>query len=92
MSQADTQESSHPSMAALREALFKTLQDVRADKIDLDKARAVNELGKTLIDTARVEVDFIKATGGTESPFIESKEPPKLPPGVNGVTVHRLRG
>lgn len=91
MSQADAN-NQQPTLAALRTALFNALQDVRSGTMDLDKARAVNELGKTLVDTARVEVEFIKVTEGTESDFIESKEPPPLPPGVNGVTVHRLRG
>jgi len=90
MSQADTN-NQQPTLAAVRAALFNTLQDVRSGAIDLDKARAVNELGKTLVDTARVEVEFIKVTEGSASAFIESKQPPQLPPGVTGTTVHRIR-
>ena len=52
------------SIEDLREALFATLQGVKDGSIDVEKARAVNELGKTICDTAKVEVDYIKASGG----------------------------
>jgi hypothetical protein len=82
----------------LRTALFEALQGVRAGTLDLDKARAINELGKTLAETAKVEVDYLRASGGGESSFIApatgrqsagSEEP--LPPGITGRTVHRIR-
>lgn len=81
------------SIEDLREALFATLQGVKDGSIDVEKARAVNELGKTLCDTAKVEVDYIKATGGGESTFLATTiGNSNLPPGVTGVTQHRLRG
>lgn len=78
----------------LRSVLFETLQQVKNGAMPLDKARAINELGKTLVDTARVEVDYLRATGGTESPFIEpddDDDQKPLPPGITGRTVHRLK-
>lgn len=41
----------------LRSALFETLNGIKSGAIDLDKARAINEVSKTIIDTAKVEVD-----------------------------------
>lgn len=94
-------------LTALREALFSTLEGVRAGTIDLDKARAVNELGKTLIDTAKVEVDYLRLAGGGESAFIDTaigadNVPTGLPGpgsspqepgnGILGVRRHLLRG
>lgn len=80
---------------SLRTHLFETLAAVREGKMDLDRARTVNEIGKTLIDSAKVEVDFIRATDGDGSSFLKlPAEPPKpdaLPPGVLGITQHRLR-
>lgn len=82
-------------ITALRAALFETLHQVKAGEIDLDKARAVNEIGKTLIDTARVEVDYLRATGGGQSKFLaveqqaENGEPSN---GITGITRHILRG
>lgn len=80
------------SIEDLREALFSTLQGVKDGSIDVDKARAINELGKTICDTAKVEVDYIKAAGG-ESQFLEKpKDVEPLPVGITGITQHRLRG
>lgn len=76
----------------LRQQLFATLAGVKDGSIDLDRARAVNEIGKTLVDTARVEVDYLRATGGGESEFLNTTiGADNLPPGITGRTVHRLR-
>lgn len=50
---------------ALREALFDTLRGVKEGKLDLDKAKAINETAQTIINTAKVEVDFMRQTGAT---------------------------
>jgi hypothetical protein len=77
----------------LRSALFATLQGVKDGSIDIEKARAVNELGKTLCDTAKVEVEYLKASGGGESSFLSTAiGADNLPPGITGITQHRLRG
>jgi hypothetical protein len=65
--------------------------------MDLDKARAVNEVAKTIVDTAKVEVDYLRATGGGESSFIDTaigadNLPEGLPNGITGITRHRLAG
>ena len=83
---------SEKTITNLRAALFETLQQVKNGTMDLDKARAVNELGKTLIDSAKVEVEYLRATGGGESTFLDTAAgADNLPPGVTGRTVHRLR-
>lgn len=81
----------------LRETLFATLEAVKSGSMDLDKARAINELGKTITDTAKVEVEYLKATGGGESSFIDTAVgsdnlPHGLPNGIVGITRHRLQG
>jgi hypothetical protein len=81
----------------LRETLFATLQAVKDGTLDLDRARAVNEIGKTLVDTAKVEVDYLRAAGGGESSFIDSaignsNLPEQLPNGITAITRHRLQG
>lgn len=86
------QENNNDNLAALRAELFATLRAVKAGTMQLDQARAVNELGKTLIDTAKVEVEYFKATGGGESGFIEHQAPPKLGNGITGVVRHTLQG
>jgi hypothetical protein len=80
------------SINDLREILFATLEGVKTGDIDLDKARAINELGKTITDTAKVEVDYLRATGGGESTFIDTAiGADNLPQGITGRTVHRLK-
>ncbi len=80
-------------ISALRAALFDTLKSVRAGTLDIDRARAINELGKTLIDSAKVEVDYIRAAGGGESEFIDSATGERnLPPGITTSVIHRLKG
>jgi hypothetical protein len=77
----------------LRAALFATLQGVKDGSIDIEKAKAVNELGKTLCDTAKVEVEYLKASGGGESSFLSTAiGNDNLPAGITGITRHRLQG
>jgi len=82
------------SIVDLREALFATLEGVKSGSIDIDKARAINEIGKTIVDTAKVEVDYLRATGGEESTFIaqsgDDGKPPALPDGITAITKHRI--
>lgn len=85
------------SINDLRETLFATLEAVKAGTMDLDKARTVNEIGKTIIESAKVEVDYLRVTGGGESTFIDTavganNVPPGLPNGITGVVRHRLPG
>ena len=83
------------NLQALRDALFETLRGVKAGTVDLDRARAVNELGKTLVDSAKVEVEYLKTAGSGESTFIESpgqQDQAALPNGIASITRHRLKG
>lgn len=88
---SDTTTPTGQNIEALRAALFDAMRSVRSGALDLDKARAINELGKTLVDTARVEVDYIKATDGVQSQFMKTDQVEELPAGITGTTVHRLR-
>jgi hypothetical protein len=58
--------------------------------MDLDRARVVNEVARSVIETAKVEVEFIRATDGAESPFL--KPAPALPAGITGIHQHRIGG
>jgi hypothetical protein len=83
------------NLSDLRAALFDTLEKVKSGQIELDKARTINEIGKTLIDSAKVEVNYLEVIGGAgESAFIapEDQAPEDLPAGITGITRHRLQG
>ena len=49
-------------IVGLRTHLFEALRAVRAGTLALDQARMVNELARTLIDTARAETEHARVT------------------------------
>ena len=56
----------------LRATLFDTLEAIKSGTIDLEKAKAINDLGQTIINSAKVEVDHMKVSGSIGSGFIDS--------------------
>jgi hypothetical protein len=92
------------NIEVLRGHLFDTLRDLRnPDKpMDIDRAKAVADVARVVIDSAKVEVEHLRVVGGTGSGFIPQIEDangtnrkpppdPKDPPGVTRSVVHRLR-
>ena len=63
----------------LREHLMQTLESLRnrSNPREPDRARAIATVAGVLVDTARVEVDYIRATGQDTSNFIDSLKTPK---------------
>lgn len=59
----------HNKMDDLRNHLFETLEALKDkdEPMDLDRARAVADVAKVLIESAKVEVDFLKVTGAVRS-------------------------
>lgn len=80
-----TTESTTPHMTQIREHLLGVLGDLRAMgrnhegkvldpeqvKSQVALANAMKGVGDTLIDSAKVEVDYIRATGAPKSDFLE---------------------
>ena len=72
----------------VRSLLLDTLRDLRDPKagMDLDRARAIVQVGQVLIDSARAEVDAIKVLGGSRgSDFIAVDNGLPQLPGAGGV-------
>lgn len=69
----------------LRDHLFETLEMLKdPDKpLDIERARAISEVAQTIINTAKVEVDMVRAVDGSRlgTTFFtleeESRELPK---------------
>lgn len=87
----------------LRDHLMQTLASLRdrENPMEPDRARAIGQVASVLIDSARVEVDYIKATGADRSDFLEPPATTALPapsdtPTANNpfptVVRHRLAG
>lgn len=53
----------------LRNHLFETLEALKdkEEPMDLDRARAVAEVAKVIVESAKVEVAFLKVTGAVRS-------------------------
>lgn len=75
----------------LRDHLFEVIEGLKDKEspMDIDRARAVAEVAKVLIDSAKVEVEHLKVTGAAAgSGFIPEEKPalgtPERPRLVNG--------
>jgi hypothetical protein len=67
----------------LRNHLFATLEALQDDKnpMPLDRAKAISDVSQTIINSAKVEVDFLNAVGGAAaSGFFPGDELPGKPP------------
>lgn len=73
----------------LREKMFDTLDLLKSGKITVEQAKAASDIGQVIINSAKVEVDYIKANGGGEAIFLDPSAN-DLPPGVTRVTRHKL--
>lgn len=73
-------------MTDLRNHLFATLEALqdKTEPMDIDRAKAIAEVGKVLVDSAKVEVLYLKVMDGDgkSTGFIESTKPLPAPVGV----------
>lgn len=69
---------------ALRQHLFDAIEGVKSQSMSIEQAKAIADISQVVINSAKVEVEYAKATGGNEATAFLS--PPKP-----GVTVHRLK-
>lgn len=85
-----------PSITGMREHLMATLASLRDrdNPMDVDRARAVAQVAGVLVDTARVEVEYLKQVGDG-SRFLDSSatagDTPRITSTPTGI-VHRLQG
>ena len=82
------------TVSDLREHLFATLAGLRDGTVSIETARAISDVSQTIINSAKVEVDYAKVTDGGSSTFLGAADDDQahLPAGVTGITRHRLRG
>lgn len=72
---------------ALREHLFETIEALKAKDMDVERARAISEVAGRIIDSAKVEVQFLDVTGQKKgSRFLEPPPPvPVAGPGLRAI-------
>lgn len=65
---------SSPHIDQLRSQLLDTLADLRnrENPMEPDRARAIAQVASVLVDSAKVEVDYLKATNQPSARFLEA--------------------
>lgn len=63
----------------VRTVLFDTLRALssKENPMELDRAKEINEVAQTLINSAKVEIDALRVIGGSGSGFIQALPPVK---------------
>ena len=94
-----------PHIDQVRQSLLDTLADLRnrENPMDIERAKAVAQVASVLVDTAKVENEYLKITGQDRGNFLE--QPSEIEggtarithsaspfPGVTGITTHRMKG
>lgn len=83
----------------LRSTLFETLKGLKNETLDLERAKAISDLSQTIINTGKLEVEFMRQTGQRGTGFVPLAEPEEItkttPTGTltrtPGSVVHKLR-
>jgi len=77
----------------LRGHLFDAIRGLKDGTINIGTARAISDTALTVIASAKIEIDFARATGeGVDSSFLESDaKQEQLPQGITSITRHKLR-
>ena len=64
----------------LRDHLFETLERLKDDEkpMEIARAQAIADVGRVIVDSAKVEVAFLNATGSVRSTgFLPEEQPSK---------------
>lgn len=63
-------------MEDLRNHLFSALEALgdKDEQVDLDRMRAISDIAQVLINSAKVEVEYLKVAGGKGTKFLQSPE------------------
>ena len=62
----------------LRNHLFETIEMLKSGDMDIDKAKAIAEVGKVIVDTAKNEIDFMRMTRKKYSDFMPEESTAKF--------------
>ena len=79
--------------AALNSILFQALRSItdQSTPVDMERAKATSMIAKDIISLAKVEANYAKDTGTGSTLFLGDAKPKDLPPGITGITQHKIR-
>jgi hypothetical protein len=78
------------TISDLRTHLFDALKGLKDKSMSIETAKAISDISQVIVNSAKVEVDFAKATG-TKSGSSFLDQPSQLPTGITGITQHRIK-
>lgn len=61
----------------LRDHLFETLEMLKDGDIEVGRAEAITKVAQVIVNTAKVEVDYLNTIGGIGSEFLH-RDPKEL--------------
>ena len=76
----------------LRNHLFEVIEGLKDGTFDIEKARMIADVGQVIVNSAKVEVDYLRVTGAAEgSGFIPDmpREPVPLDGGSQPPRIRR---
>lgn len=78
---------SNQTIINLRQHLFNALEALsdKDNPMDIDRAKAICEVSQVIINSAKVEVDFMRHSGSDGTGFLERVGE------KNNVTTHRIK-
>jgi len=80
----------NPHIDQVRQSLLDTLADLRnrEQPMDIERAKAVAQVASVLVDTAKVENEYLKITGQDNSKFLEQPPTDDGIPRIDGPAAH----
>lgn len=69
--ETDTHSTAASGMSQLQTLLLESIRDVRAGKLQPQQAKAINEIGATLVSSARAEIEHARITKRLSAGFLE---------------------
>lgn len=87
----------HNTIEGLRARLFAAIDGVREGTLDIDRAKTIGDLSQVIVNSAKVELDYVRATDGSSAFLLGSADAEvqttrELPGGIVRVVQHKLRG
>ena len=65
-------------LSDLRNHLFETIEKLKDGDMEIDRARTISDVAQTIINSAKVEVDYLKATDQVQGTGFLEREVPAL--------------
>jgi hypothetical protein len=78
----------------LRRRLFDAMDGLKDGSLGVDRARAISDMAQVIVNTAKVEVEFLRVTESDDKPKFLALEGADAasPNGIQRIVRHRLKG